>query len=214
MREIAEAEEPQEYVCVAEETAGGIVGIAMGGPPKDWPFDDANRAIRPTGECYSLYVAKNRQRNGIGRALVTDLAGFLVSRGRGRLAIGVLTVNTPARTFYERIGGTLLGERTFDDSGVLLDEVVYVWDDAACLGRAEPAVAESALTDASVSRGPWDTLVSGVVIWLRRTRCAVTAERHPRGLPCRRLGRLAGHLGGSAVLCGSGVGSTAATTRP
>nr|WP_238342483.1 GNAT family N-acetyltransferase [Actinopolymorpha rutila] len=139
LREIAEAEEPQKYVCVAENTAGGIVGIAMGGPPRDWPLDDANRAAHPTGECYSLYVATNRQRSGIGRALLSDLAGFLVHRGRSRLVIAVLTVNAPARAFYERIGGTLLGERTIDDSGVLLDEVVYNWDNATALARVEPA---------------------------------------------------------------------------
>ncbi|MGW0230887.1 N-acetyltransferase family protein [Actinopolymorpha singaporensis] len=139
LREIAAAEDPQEYVCVAEDTAGEIVGIAMGGPPADWPFDDANRAAHPTGECYSLYVHTTRQRSGIGRALLADLATFLVSRGRRRLAIGVLAVNAPARAFYERIGGTLLGQRHFDDSGVLLDEVVYIWNDATCLTRVEPA---------------------------------------------------------------------------
>lgn len=139
LREIAEAEDPQEYVCVAEDTAGEIVGIAMGGPPADWPFDDANRAAHPTGECYALYVDTSRQRCGIGRALVADLAAFLVSRGRRRLSIGVLAVNARARAFYEGIGGTLLGQRHFDDHGVLLDEVVYIWDDAACLTHVEPA---------------------------------------------------------------------------
>ncbi len=131
--ELAEAEDPEEYVCVAEDAAGAIVGLAMGGSPRPWPFDDANRAAHPTGECYLLYVDTNRQGSGIGRALLADLVAFLVSRGRRRLLIGVLAANHPARAFYERIGGTLLGERPFDDSGVLLDAVVYGWDDATAL---------------------------------------------------------------------------------
>jgi hypothetical protein len=33
------------------------------------------------------------------------------------MLVGVLAANEPARAFYERVGGVLLGERDVDDSG-------------------------------------------------------------------------------------------------
>ena len=133
LQEHARLEEPDERIWVAVDGAGRIVGLAMGGPPKPWPADDSIRAQHPTGECYVLYVGVSRQRRGVGRALLVELAAFLVSHGIQRMLVGVLAVNEPARKFYERVGGVLLGNRDFDDSGVLLDEVVYVWDDLPSL---------------------------------------------------------------------------------
>ena len=49
------------------------------------------------------------------------------------MVVGVLAANRPARAFYESVGGALLGERDVNDSGVLLNEVVFVWDDLTCL---------------------------------------------------------------------------------
>lgn len=129
LREIAGSAGPDEQVWVAVEADGGIVGVAMGGPPKPWPIDESARAQRPTGECYVLYVDVPAQGRGVGRAMLVELAAFLASRGTHRLLVGVLAANEPARRFYESVGGVLLGERSFDDSGVLLDEVVYVWED-------------------------------------------------------------------------------------
>ena len=133
LRKIAETGAHGESIWVAVDGDGRIVGLAMGGPPKPWAADDPIRLHHPTGECYALYVDVPHQRGGVGRALLAGLAGFLAAHGVRRLLVGVLAVNEPARVFYERVGGVLLGEREFDDSGVLLDEVVYVWDDLACL---------------------------------------------------------------------------------
>lgn len=36
------------------------------------------------------------------------------------LQIGCLAANVPARHFYEAIGGRLVGERLFDEEGVML----------------------------------------------------------------------------------------------
>jgi ribosomal protein S18 acetylase RimI-like enzyme len=123
---------PGTHLQVAE-LDGAIVGIAMGGPPGPWPFDDAERERRRTGECYALYIDTSKQGSGIGRALLRDLADRLAAGGTERLIIGVLAANAPARAFYERMGGKLLGERDFDDEGVQLAETVYVWDDLRTL---------------------------------------------------------------------------------
>ena len=133
LREIGATDDPDEHVLVAVDRAGEIVGVAMGGPARPWAADDSSRVRCPTGECYALYVDVGRQRNGVGRALLTALAAFLGTHGVRRLLVGVLAANQPARAFYERAGGVLLGGREVDDSGELLDEVVYVWDDLTSL---------------------------------------------------------------------------------
>lgn len=133
---IAELEaeaEPGECVLVAQGDAGEIIGVVMCGPAKPWEDDRAAREGRPTGEVYALHVGRGYQRRGVGRELVRGMARFLAGRGCRRLLIGVLAVNHPARRFYEAIGGRLVGQRLFDDEGVLLDEVVYAWDDTGPL---------------------------------------------------------------------------------
>jgi ribosomal protein S18 acetylase RimI-like enzyme len=119
--------EPDEFVCVAE-MAGEVVGVGMGGPAAPWPQDEAARAAHPTGECFALYVAPGHQHVGAGRAMLSYLATRLAAKGMRRLVIGMLTVNAPARAFYERIGGRVLGQRAHDDDGVELAETVYVWE--------------------------------------------------------------------------------------
>jgi hypothetical protein len=59
------------------------------------------------------------------------------------LQIGCLAANTPARGFYEAIGGRLVGERLFDEDSVLLPEVVYEWANIQALAvKAEPESGE------------------------------------------------------------------------
>jgi len=131
--ELAASGEPEECVLVAEGEGGEIFGVAMCGPAKPWDDDRAAREVRPKGEVYVLYVDRGYQRQGIGRKLAEGMALFLSGRGSRRLLIGVLAANDPARRFYEAIGGRLIGQRPFDDEGVLLDEVVYAWDDTGPL---------------------------------------------------------------------------------
>jgi len=101
----------------------------MGGPPSPWDTDETARAARATGEVHVLYVDPHHQRRGVGRALLEAVAGRLAARGRRRLLVGVLAANAPARRFYEATGGRLLGQRSIEDDGGVLDEAVYVWED-------------------------------------------------------------------------------------
>ena len=134
LREIAEGKAPGECVYVAVDEAGEIAGIAMGGP--------ANADELPhTGAVYALYVGMSHQGRGVGRRLVQAVAADLAQHGMAALQIDCLAANAPARRFYEAIGGRLVGERLFDEEGVMLPEVVYEWADIATLvaqGRPEP----------------------------------------------------------------------------
>ena len=129
LREIAAGERPQDCVYVGVHD-GTIVGLAMGGP--------ADAEAHPqTGAVYALYISTHNQGQGLGRHLVQAVAADLAQKGMTALQIGCLATNTPARGFYQAIGGRLVGERLFDEDGVMLPEVVYEWADISVLYQGQ-----------------------------------------------------------------------------
>jgi len=121
----------RECLYVAEDHED-IVGVGLGGPahaPGAYPIADV----------HLLYVLPDYQGQGIGRRLVAALARHLVQEGMESLWIRVLKVNTPARGFYEALGGRLLFEEQIEDEGVTLDLVAYEWPDIRALFSNEPA---------------------------------------------------------------------------
>ncbi len=122
LHQIAESSNPRECIYVAEDEAGVVVGLAIGGPARQ-------DGSAQTGEIYVLYVRESHQRRGLGRRLVEAVAAHLARLGMPALQIGCLAANVPARRFYEALGGQVIQERTFDQEGVLLPEVVYGWAD-------------------------------------------------------------------------------------
>jgi GNAT superfamily N-acetyltransferase len=127
LREIAADTGARECVYVAiDEVSGEVVGIAMGQPAAD-------PAPANTGEVNVLYVRERYQKRGLGRHLVQTVAGHLRQLGMPALEIAVLTANTPARGFYEALGGQLVREAEFEDYGYILPEVVYRWADTQAL---------------------------------------------------------------------------------
>jgi ribosomal protein S18 acetylase RimI-like enzyme len=104
------------------EEEGRIVGFASGGRERE---DGARR-----GELYAIYLLREAQRRGYGRALIQAVARALRERGLSSLIVWVLRDNFPARAFYEHLGGTYVGERPLDfGAGFTLIEVGYVWAD-------------------------------------------------------------------------------------
>ena len=57
-----------------------------------------------------LFIYPAHRRRGIGRALLSHLAGIAHERGCGRFEWAVLDWNAPAIQFYERLGATLLSD--------------------------------------------------------------------------------------------------------
>jgi ribosomal protein S18 acetylase RimI-like enzyme len=135
LSEIASGDRAQDCIYVALDEGGEIVGLAMGGPA------DAEK-LPQTGAVYALYISTRHQGQGLGRRLVQAVAADLVQKGMTALQIGCLAANTPARGFYEAIGGHLVDEHLFDEEGVMLPEVVYEWADIQALvatEQSEPA---------------------------------------------------------------------------
>ncbi len=122
IREFSESAERQEYIYVAENDEGLLVGVAMGGPER------SNHPLY-TGEIYVLYLLPAYQRQGIGRQLTISVVGRLVEQEMDSLLIRVLKANAPARRFYEALGGQLVPEveEQIEDGGAVLEQVAYGW---------------------------------------------------------------------------------------
>ena len=118
--------EREEYIYVAENDAGDIIGVAMGGPER------SNHPLY-TGEIYFLYLLPAYHRQGIGRQLTISVVERLVEHGMDSLLIRVLKANAPARRFYEALGGQLVLEEQIEDQGAVLDQVAYGWRDVSVL---------------------------------------------------------------------------------
>ena len=80
-------------------------------------YTEVNESKELSGEIKILYVHTSYQRQGIGRKLLLVLAADLASKGAKILRISTYLANTPARDFYETLGGKLIAERTFEDEG-------------------------------------------------------------------------------------------------
>jgi ribosomal protein S18 acetylase RimI-like enzyme len=129
LAELADADPHRDVVLVAEEH-GGLLGLVSGGA--------AERAgSGTTCEIGALYVHPQRRGQGIGRALLRAAAGHLADLGYTELHIGVLSANTPARAFYEAMGGLEIGQGTDDEEGYLLPLTIYGWADVTDLDPAD-----------------------------------------------------------------------------
>ena len=86
----------------------------------------------------NLHVAPDLHGRGLGRALIAAAADWVMGERPGSgLHLWVYSRNTPARRFYERLGGQLAGGKlgTALDGGPV-DTVRYVWPRPAELAAA------------------------------------------------------------------------------
>lgn len=115
----------QFYIFVAEE-AGQIVGFVN---------CMAERENDPhyTGEVGGIYLLEQVQGRGAGRRLMQTAARELIRRGHSSMLLWVLRDNTPARGFYEALGGKYLREKPIQIGDQTLIEVAYGWDDLRLL---------------------------------------------------------------------------------
>ena len=118
----------RDVLLVAEDDSRAVHAVVYGTAADD---DAAGR----TAEIRALYVAPDLHRRGIGAALLRAAAAELASRGFRSLRLDVLTANSPARRFYEALGGREIGRGTFDEEGCPLPVTVYAWPDLLALSR-------------------------------------------------------------------------------
>ena len=112
--------DPQRTTLIAEIN-GQVAGFVGFGASRD--EDDSPHKV---GEIYALYVHPNWWGNGSGTALVEQAFKQLRQKGFQEVTVWTLTRNSPARTFYEKVGFIFDGA-TKEDSwqDVKFSEVRY-----------------------------------------------------------------------------------------
>ena len=111
--------EGSSRVFVVDDT-GGVAGFASGGRERAGETGFA-------GELYALYVLEEAQRHGHGRDLVRAVAGALRDLHLPDMIVWVLRDNSPARAFYEHLGGTYVRAQPITIGTTTLEEVSYGW---------------------------------------------------------------------------------------
>lgn len=90
--------------AILAEYAGQAVGFAL------FFHNFSTFLTQPGIYLEDLFVLPEYRRQGIGKALLTNLANLAVSRGCGRLEWSVLDWNEPAIAFYRRMGASVLDD--------------------------------------------------------------------------------------------------------
>jgi len=117
--------ETGEFTFVAEDSGSAIVGFATGGPERGGMTDY-------TGELWAIYLLRTAQRAGIGRRLVSAVAGRLAESGHESMLVWVLAEN-PSRGFYESLGGEPIAGKLIEWADVPLVELALGWKDLSRL---------------------------------------------------------------------------------
>jgi ribosomal protein S18 acetylase RimI-like enzyme len=113
--------DPGQSVLIIEEASGRALGFGSCGATR-------HPALPFSGEIYTLYVAPDHQRRGLGSRLLTALLRDLRRQGHRAAMVWALSDN-PSRFFYEAMGGTLVAESTETMWGRRLRQCGYGWRD-------------------------------------------------------------------------------------
>ena len=90
--------------AILAEYAGQAVGFALF-------FSNYSTFLTQPGiYLEDLFVLREYRRLGIGKAILSYLAGVAIARGYGRLEWSVLDWNEPAIAFYRRMGASVLDD--------------------------------------------------------------------------------------------------------
>ncbi|MEK3822374.1 GNAT family N-acetyltransferase [Cytobacillus sp. FSL W8-0315] len=117
---------PKGNVFVAENDNGEIVGFSSGGIERSGKYKEYQ------GELSSIYILKEFQGQGIGKALTNPVIKELEKLGINSMLVFVLEEND-SRLFYETIGGKIIDKIEVEIAGKKLKELVYGWDNIRTL---------------------------------------------------------------------------------
>ncbi len=113
---------PNGGIYVAENIEGEIVGFSSGGKERSGKYNGFD------GELYAIYILKEYQGQGIGKALVRPIIDEIRGMGLNSMLVLVLKDNI-SRLFYESLGGEKIDTVEVKISGEKLTELVYGWED-------------------------------------------------------------------------------------
>jgi GNAT superfamily N-acetyltransferase len=111
-------DDPAVSMLTAED-GGELLGFSACGESRD---DDADRSV---GEVRSFFVAAERWRQGVGRALIAAVLDSLRDRGCTEATLWSFAANEPANAFYESVGFTRDGAQKTEESWADVPEVRF-----------------------------------------------------------------------------------------
>lgn len=79
-------------------------------------------------ELMAIYLRPDVKRQGIGCKLFNYVADEFRRQGKKKMILWCLKDNQASRRFYEAMGGTLGGEKTFETGGKSFPEIAYLYD--------------------------------------------------------------------------------------
>jgi GNAT superfamily N-acetyltransferase len=109
----------ESYRMFVAEASHGVVGFADFGAPRE--------NIGYEAELYAIYLLPEFQRKGIGAKLFDLGVENFIRDGKSSMYLLALEVS-PYRSFYEKMGGRIIGRKQIGIEGVEFDEVIYGWD--------------------------------------------------------------------------------------
>jgi len=113
--------DPGQNVLLAEDARGEVIGFGSCGRTR-------HSSLPFSGEIYTLYVAPDHQRHGIGSLLLGALLRELHRNGHRTAPVWALADN-PSRFFYEAMGATLVAESSEVLWGRRVRQRGYGWRD-------------------------------------------------------------------------------------
>lgn len=120
-RAFLEKPKSNEFVYVAVEDDGQIVGFANGGPASDSEGGYS-------GELAGLYVLDSHRGRGIGSMLFSQAVTRLCDDGFASMMVWVLEQN-PYRRFYEKMGGLVCSRKLRNIGEEAFPVAAYGWRD-------------------------------------------------------------------------------------
>jgi ribosomal protein S18 acetylase RimI-like enzyme len=72
------------------------------------------------GEIGAIYVLRSQQGAGVGRALMNLMARDLLARPMPSASLWVLRENVKARSFYDRLDGSIIAEKEITEGETTL----------------------------------------------------------------------------------------------
>ncbi len=116
----------QEDVFVACDAHGTVVAFATSLASSE-PVDGFD------GEIGAIYVLPEAQRQGLGERLLRAAGTALQAKGFQSAWLRVLSDNTQARRFYEKLGAQVICQTTEEIDGFAYREHLYGWRDLSKL---------------------------------------------------------------------------------
>jgi ribosomal-protein-alanine N-acetyltransferase len=103
------------------DSNGKTIGFADVGPCRE-------KKIDADGELYAIYLLKEAQGQGGGRALFEAAVRAAKDRGFQKMTVSVLEDNSSSRRFYEKMGATLIGSDRVDIEERRYPTSTYIWE--------------------------------------------------------------------------------------